>query len=316
MTQPLVAITGAGGALGGAVAEAFLVAGYRVKALARADADVCDRDAVRRAIAGADCVVHLAAMLHVVDPSPALGEEYRRVNVGGTENVVRAVESEGVRRLVHASTIAVYGYDEGRLLTEEDEPNPSTQYAITKLESERLVLADRGTVLRFGAVYGARVKGNYRRLLRSLDRGRFVPIGTGLNRRTLVYDRDVARAAVVAAQHRAAPGQVFNVTDGSIHTVREVLAAMSFALGRRPPRLSLPVAPVRFGAHLVEIAAGLAHVRAPMTRSTIDKYVEDVMVSGDKARTQLGFVASYDLARGWAETVDLMRQSGELLRPH
>jgi nucleoside-diphosphate-sugar epimerase len=99
-----------------------------------------------------------------------------------------------------------------------------------------------GTVLRLGAVYGSRIKGNYERLTRALagnlglgnlgtrsrsfDKLRmsglfghvpklpFIPIGNGLNRRTLVYDKDVGRAAALAVSHPAAAGRVFNVTDG------------------------------------------------------------------------------------------------------
>lgn len=312
MTRPIATITGANGALGPAVADEFALAGFEVRALTRDQADVCDPEAVRRAVAGSDCVVHLAAKLHVVDPSPSLRDEYYRVNVGGTENVVRAVEVEGVRRLVHASTIAVYGYNDGRLLTEDCETSPDTLYGQTKLEAENVALAANATVLRFAAVYGARVKGNYRRLLTTLNRGWFVPIGSGSNRRTLVHDRDVARALVLAAQHPAAVGEVFNVTDGSVHTVREVLEAMSLALGRRVPRLAAPLAPIRLAAHLLEIAAGVAHVRAPVTRSMINKYVEDVMVSGDKLRDLLGFQPAYDLTRGWQETVEQLRRLGEL----
>ena len=67
-------------------------------------------------------------------------------------------------------------------------------------------------MLRLGAVYGSRIKGNYERLVRSLVRGRFIPVGYGANRRTLVYDKDVARAAVLAAIHDAAAGKIYNVS--------------------------------------------------------------------------------------------------------
>ena len=47
----------------------------------------------------------------------------------------------------------------------------------------------------------------------------FIPVGSGLNRRTLVYDKDVGRAAALAVSHPAAAGRVFNVTDGGFHTL-------------------------------------------------------------------------------------------------
>ncbi|HET8772647.1 MAG TPA: NAD-dependent epimerase/dehydratase family protein [Thermoanaerobaculia bacterium] len=304
MTAPLCVVTGATGAIGPLIVDELARSGFRVRGVSRhgADAaDVTDLDAMRRVLDGADCAVHAAALLHINNPSPELHEQYRRVNVGGTENVARAAEEAGVRRIVYCSTIAVYGYNRGRTLTEDDEPRPDTIYGETKLAGERAVLVSgRGTVLRLSAVYGARVKGNYQRLLRNIARGRFARIGDGSNRRTLVHERDVARAAVLAATHPDAVNGVFNVSDGTTHTVREIIDAMAAAVGRKPPRLTLPVAPIRLAIGATESLARLAHIRPPVTRALLDKYLEDVAVSGDRIRQTLGFEPVYDLRAGWA----------------
>jgi len=331
--RPLVLVTGATGAVGPRVVEALCASDYRVRTLSIDSApigawpdhvetgigDVTDGPAVRAAMQGVDSVIHLAALLHIVNPPPALKEKYERINVGGTSTVMEAALQSGVRRVVLFSTIAVYGHSQGGVLTEDTPPDPDTFYAGTKLAAERIVLEAKsaeggwlGTVLRFGAVYGTRIKGNYQRLLQSLARGRFVPIGNGRNRRTLVYDRDVARAAVLAVAHPAAAGQMFNVTDGRFHTLKEIIASMSLALGRTPPRYSLPLKPVRWAAGLLEDAARVIGRQSPIVRATIDKYTEDIAVSGDKIRRLLGFVPQYDLESGWRETVDDMRQAGEL----
>jgi len=109
------------------------------------------------------------------------------------------------------------------------------------------------TVLRLGAVYGSRIKGNYEQLTRALSRNRFIPIGSGLNRRTLVYDKDVGRAAVLAVSHSAAAGRVFNVTDGNFHTLNEIIESICSAPGRKPPRLSLPFGPIRTLISLIKL---------------------------------------------------------------
>ncbi len=121
---------------------------------------------------GIDAVIHLAALLHIVNPPPSLQPEYERINVGGTATVVEAARQAGVGRMVFFSTIAVYGDSAGGILTEDSPPRPDSFYAQTKLAAERIVLAAKradgrplGTVLRLGAVYGSRIKGNYRRLL-------------------------------------------------------------------------------------------------------------------------------------------------------
>jgi UDP-glucose 4-epimerase len=205
--------------------------------------DVTDQVADQSAMRGVDAVVHMAALLHIVNPPLELREKYERVNIGGTATVVEAAIKAGVKRVVLFSTIAVYGPSDGRVLNEMSPTHPDTFYAETKLAAEQIVLSAKGadgqplgTVLRLGAVYGYGIKGNYERLTRALARHRFIPVGNGLNRRTLVYDKDVGRAAVLAVSHPAAAGRVFNVTDGEFHTMNEINESICSALGRKSPR--------------------------------------------------------------------------------
>ncbi len=211
-------------------------------------------------------------------------------------------------------TIAVYGDSTGQVLTEETPPHPETIYAKTKMAAEKIVLAAKrpdgqplGTVLRLGAVYGSRIKGNYERLTHALARHRFIPVGNGLNRRTLVYDKDVGRAAALAVSHPAAAGRVFNVTDGEFHTLNEIIESICSALGRKPPRLSLPVGPTRIVAGLIEKGANTIGIKSPVTRETVDKYTEDIAVDGSLIQQELGFIPQYDLRAGWEETIREMR---------
>jgi len=328
-----VLVTGATGAVGPSVVQALCEAGYTVRTFSldrslsgvfppnvqELIGNVTDPSAVQSAMRGVDAIVHLAALLHIVNPPPELRKKYERINVGGAANVIEAAVKAGVKRIVLASTIAVYGPSNGQILNEDSIPHPDTFYAHTKLAAEKIILNARsadglplGTVLRFGAVYGSRIKGNYQRLVGALARGRFLAVGDGSNRRTLIYDKDMTRAAVLAVSHHAVAGQIFNVTDGRFHTLREIIAAMSLALGRIPPRYSLPLKPVRWAAGLLEDAARVIGRQSPIVRATIDKYTEDIAVSGDKIRHLLGFVPQYDLAAGWRETVEDMRHAGDL----
>ena len=156
------------------------------------------------------------------------------------------------------------------------------------------------------------IKGNYQRLVQSLAKGCFIPVGDGSNRRSLVYDRDVARAAVLAAAHPDAAGRIYNVTDGQFHAMKDIIATLCDALGRKPPTLVLPLMPVRWAAGLLEKSSKLVHLRSPVTRETITKYTEDMAVESQRIQTELGFAPRYDLASGWKETVQLMRQAGTL----
>jgi nucleoside-diphosphate-sugar epimerase len=330
--RSLTLVTGATGAVGPRVVEALHGAGYRVrtfsidppkpgsfpKDIEVHTGDLADKAALRSAMDGVEVVIHMAALLHVVSPSPDL-EHFKRINVGGTAAVIDAANQLGIQRLVFFSTIAVYGPSKGEIFDEGSPPRPGTWYAQTKLEAERLVLGAKrldgqplGTVLRFGAIYGAGIKGNYRGLVQSLARRRFVPIGNGRNRRSLIYDKDVASAALLAATHPAAQGQTYNVTDGQLHTVGEIIEIICRSLGRKPPRLSLPLGPVRATTGVIEQMAKTIRIKPPIGRETIDKYVEDAAVESRLFQSELGFRPRFDLSSGWRETIDDMRNRGEL----
>jgi nucleoside-diphosphate-sugar epimerase len=328
----VVLVTGAGGALGPPVLRAFSEAGWSIRSLSRSEAvsfgpggtvdhvrgDVRDEAPVRQAVRHVDVVVHMAALLHMTNGTEERAAEYRDVNVHGTDVVVRAARDAGVARIVFTSSICVYGAQDGPV-NEETKPSPDSLYASTKYQAEEVVLNARsaegsrmGVVLRLGAVYGPTVKGNYARLVRSLARGRFVPVGRGLNRRTVVYEDDVAKAILLAASHPAAVGHRFNVTDGSVHTVATITESICRALGRRPPRFSLPPGLGLAAILPVELVFRALGRRPPVSRQTLEKYLEDVAVSGDAIRKELGFSPEWDLDRGWRKTIEGMRRLGRL----
>jgi nucleoside-diphosphate-sugar epimerase len=321
--ERVVLVTGGTGAVGPAVVRALQAAGYSVRILVRHPppedllppgvdirvGDVCDGQTVRAAVAGARVVVHLAALLHQYEDAAGEDRHYERINVGGTENVVRAAIAENVERVVFLSTISVYGPTSGQIVDERTNPRPDTAYGRTKLAAEQVVLAAMsggsriGTVLRAAAVYGSGVKGNYRRLALQIAKRRFVPIGPGVNRRTLVHHRDLAEAVVLAAEHPAAAGALFNVTDGRIHTLAEIVAAIYRSVGRRPPRARVPLGVARAAVSFCERSCRLIRVRSPLTRSLLEKYTEDTAVDGALIRRVLGFGPGVDLDTGWRETV-------------
>lgn len=323
-----VLVTGATGVLGISIVREFIGAGYAVRTFSLdasmsgmfpasvvvLDGDITDAARVEAAMQNVDVVIHLAALLHIENPTPSLRAKYERINVDGTASVVKAARAANVSRVVFFSTIAVYGPTNGRVVNETCPVAPDTMYAQTKYAAEQIVREavrsdgiPLGTVLRLGAVYGARLKGNYLRLVRSLARRRFVPIGRGLNRRTLVYVDDVARAARLAAEHPAACGNLYNVTDGQIHPLREILDAMCAALGQKPLRMRVPAPLAYAGVDLVQAAGKIAGQEFGLWRSTLDKYMEDVAVDGTLIQRELGFVPQFDLTNGWNATVREMQ---------
>jgi dihydroflavonol-4-reductase len=153
MTQTLV--TGATGLVGHNVATALLERGRGVRAAVRnldrarsvlpaeveiVEADVCDEQAVRAAMAGCSRVFHCAGLPEQWLPDP---DTFQQVNVGGTRNMIAAALDEGVERFVYTSTIDVFAaargaeYDESML----DEEPKGTYYERSKQDADRLVVA-------------------------------------------------------------------------------------------------------------------------------------------------------------------------------
>jgi UDP-glucose 4-epimerase len=207
---------------------------------------ILDRDALARASAGADLVLHLAALwlgecLH--DPRAAL-----EVNVDGTFNVAEAAVAAGVRRLVYSSSASVYG-DALAVPMDEDHPfNNRTMYGATKIAGEQVLRALNDThgldyvALRYFNAYGPRMddKGVYvsviAKALDRLDAGQPpVVFGDGSQAYDFIHVADIARANVLALQAEA--------TDAAYNVATGVQTSIAALVGLLVELSGVPVAP-------------------------------------------------------------------------
>ena len=321
-------VTGATGVVGIPLVRELVRSGHRVTILARGEAaermfspeveivrgDLTNPNALENSAQNAEWIFHLAAKLHISNPDESLRREYEETNVRATENLLKYARANNAEKFVFFSTINVYGAsDKNEIFDESSRLNPIGFYGESKAAAEKAVLSARnergkqfGVVLRLAAVYGSRMKGNYIRLLEAVRRNRFFFIGDGSNRRTLVHQSDAARAAVLAAE-KAAGGSIYNVTDGEIHTLKEIVAAISQSLEKNKPKIQIPIAAVRAGVGAAETFGNLIGVKTPVNRALLEKFLEDAAVRGDKIQRELGFRPEFDLHSGWRETVSNLR---------
>jgi len=316
---PKALVTGATGVIGPELVKRLIEEGYSVRALCRSHheprgipanvetirGDITDDKILREAVKNVNIIFHLAAKLHEVKPSPNLRADYRRINIEGTRQLATAAMSAGVGRMIFFSTINVYDSCYQKDIHDENSTvKPSTIYAETKAEAENIVLSEMpSVVLRLAAVYGPSMKGNYRRLLAALRNRSFIMVGTGQNRRTLVHIQDVCQAAILTAAHASALGQVYNVTDGEIHTFQKIVRAICSALERGYPRFRISELQARRIFGFVEDAFELFGQKAPVGRFTVDKLLEDLAVRGDRITKELGYQPQFDLEAGWKNCV-------------
>ncbi len=207
------------------------------------------------ALAGIDAVVHLAGRAHVLRRETDALTAFRRVNAAGAARLVRQAAEAGVRRFVLVSSVkAAADISRGAPLTEADPAAPGTPYGFSKLEGERALAEVAGrmetVVLRPPLVYGPGVRANFLALLRLVDSGITLPLGSVRNQRSLIARDNLVDAILTAVDAPAASGGTFYVADGPPLSTPALIRALAAALGK-PARLA-PMPPVllRLGARL------------------------------------------------------------------
>ncbi len=260
-----VLITGGAGFIGSHAAEALLGAGERVRvlddfstgcrenlagmagALEVVEGDVRDRAAVAAAVRGCDRVLHLAAIASVgrsFDDPPTTAA----VNVDGTANVLGAARAEGARRVVLASSCAVYGAAAEPPIAETAATHPESPYARSKLAAEELCGAAAGAgdgpdaaVLRFFNVFGPRqdpssdYSGVIACFMARVAAGRPCTVyGDGRQSRDFIFVSDVVAACRSALDGPGLEGLPVNVGTGVETSLLDLLAALAEASGREP----------------------------------------------------------------------------------
>jgi UDP-glucose 4-epimerase len=243
-------ITGAAGFLGSSLANQLAREGHQVRGiddLSTGDpqalvpdvhftrGDVSDRPKLWTLLQEVDVVYHLAARVSVPE-SVLYPRDYNNVNVGGTVALMEAMRDVGVRRVVLASSGAVYGDLGVQTLTESITPNPRSPYAVSKLAAEYYVRTIGGlwgieTVsLRIFNAYGPGqhlpashppVVPHY--LKQALRGGTLVAHGDGSQTRDYVYVDDVISALVAASTAPNINGLVINVGSGIETSIRDLI---------------------------------------------------------------------------------------------
>ncbi|MDR9238248.1 N-acetyl-alpha-D-glucosaminyl-diphospho-ditrans,octacis-undecaprenol 4-epimerase [Burkholderia multivorans] len=201
-----------------------------------------------------ECVVHLAARVHVMKDSAAdPAAAFRAMNVDGTLRVAKAAQQHGVRRIVFASSIkAVADTDAGQPLSEDGPVRPEGAYGRSKHDAEALLrefgdsVGLETVIVRPPLVYGPDVRANFLRMMDAVARGIPLPLGSISARRSIVYVENLADALLRCATDPRAAGQCFHVADDDALSVTELLRLVGDAVGK-PARL-LPVPPAALRA--------------------------------------------------------------------
>lgn len=260
-------ITGGAGFLGSALSNRLSRQGHHVRVLddlstGNPDAldpeihftrgDINDRPKLWTLLQEIDCVYHLAARVSVPE-SVLFPRDYNDVNVGGTATLMEAARDAKTKRVVLASSGAIYGNQETPLMTESMQPHPLSPYAVSKLAAEWYVrtigaLANIETIcLRIFNAYGPgqRIPPAHPPVIPNFIRqakqnGTLIFHGDGSQTRDYVYVDDVVNALVAAATVQGMDGQIINVGSGTETSVRELAKQVIEITGGEPEEIFNP----------------------------------------------------------------------------
>jgi nucleoside-diphosphate-sugar epimerase len=209
---------------------------------------------------GIDCVVHLAARVHVMHETVADPlEVFRAVNTDGTYNLARQAADNGVKRFIYLSSIKVNGEytSAGKAFTADDVSTPSEPYSISKFDAEQQLgqlSIDTGmevVIIRPPLVYGPGVKANFLSMMEWLYKGIPLPFGAIHNKRSLVAVDNLVDLIVSCISHPAAANQIFLVSDGEDLSTTDLLRRTAEVLGKPARLLPVPRRFLEFGLKLL-----------------------------------------------------------------
>jgi nucleoside-diphosphate-sugar epimerase len=319
-----VLITGANGFIGGRLAERLArEEGVHVRGLVRREAaapfestigDVTDADAVSQAVDGCAAVIHCAAM----QGGRGTLADFRRVNVEGTLNLLRAARTAKVERFIHLSTINVHGFPPPRGAN-ADSPLcfRGDFYSFSKADGERAAwqfaheAADLPalTVVRPACTYGPRSEAWTMQPLRRVRRGAPVLIGKGEGICNAVYIDNLVDMILLTLKNDAAANQTFIGAEGRGVTWREFYGAYARMLDMTHLN-SLPRLVALAAATVFEAQARITRTPPRLTRTSIEFYSHRVVYDISKAQKLLGYTPRVSFDKGMRRTKEWLIEIG------
>ncbi len=264
--------------------------------------DRSDEDETKHALQGVRAVFHLAARVHVMtDQASDPLQEFRRVNVGWTDQLARSAALQGVRRFVYLSSIKVNGEQTVVPFTEQDPPKPQDPYGVSKWEAEQAfarVSTQTGmetVVVRSPLVYGPGVRGNFLQLLNILRLGIPLPLASIRNQRSLVYLGNLVDALARCLQDPRAAGRTYLVSDGEDLSTPELIRRLGAATGSK---VCLWPCPTSLLYWLGQVSG---------KRGMIDRLVGSLQVNSSKIQTELDWHPPFTVDAGLSATTAWFR---------
>ncbi len=327
-----ILLTGASGFLGGNLLKSLLLKGYNVTCIIRnpeqfeflnsegvtvIKGDITDKDIHGKIAGDFDALFHVAAFAKSWSKDPDLPY---RVNVEGTENMLKIAITLGIKRFIHTSTAGVFGFSEGETLLNEKTPyirNSGLAYIDTKILSEETVFASNSERMSCIVVNPTRIYGpgslnesnSITRIINGYSKGkwRIIP-GDGTSIGNYVFIDDVVNGHLLAME-KGRPGENYLLGGENIdfNTMFSILGKVT---GNKRRMVRFSGSFMKLAGSVMERVAVTTNSRPLISRKWAERFLKHMNVDTGKATRELGY-NPVSFAEGAAETIKWLKSNAE-----
>lgn len=234
-----------------------------------------------------DVIFHAAGKAHSVPKTEAEKKVFFDVNYRGTVNLCQALEQSGIpKAFIFISTVAVYGLEFGKDISEEHPLKGDSPYALSKIQAEQFLTewCTRHNVIlgiiRPSLIAGPNPPGNLGAMIQGIQTGRYLSIAGGKARKSVLMVQDIAHLLPNLIEK----GGIYNVCDDEQPSFRELEILIAKQLGRKPP-VSIPY----WLAKSIAFAGDFLGSKAPINSFKLKKITESLTFSNEKVKRELNW---------------------------
>jgi nucleoside-diphosphate-sugar epimerase len=268
--------------------------------------DVRSQEQMDRELQGTDLVVLLAAQ-HRDDVSPV--SLYYDTNVGGMEVTLKAMEKNGIKRLIFFSSVAVYGLNKVNP-NEEHPKDPFNHYGKSKWEAEQVVEKWHKShpdwnidIIRPTVIFGERNRGNVYNLLKQISSGKFLMVGKGNNKKSMAYVGNIVAFVKYMIDNVTDGYNVFNYIDKPDNDMNQLVAHVSRVLGKHIPATHFPYWLGMLGGYCFDALAAITRRKLTVSSVRVKKFCATTEFDATKVHS-CGFKPPFTLDEGLARTLE------------
>ncbi|MDO8517230.1 MAG: NAD(P)-dependent oxidoreductase [Nanoarchaeota archaeon] len=279
--------------------------------------DLLDKDSLINALKGVEKVYHLAAISR---PMNVEKHVYYDINVIGTKNLFEACKIKKVKKIIHVSTMSVFGFSRnGNPLNENSPKLPVSDYGESKKQAEDFAFdfckknKIQLVVIRPPMVFGPR-DFQFLRLFKLINTGFFPLLKKGRAKLEFCYVKNLVNGIILADKY-GKNLEAYDISDGQTYTIKEVFGKIAEVEGKKLFPFSVPVFSVRIIGWIFEKTYGLFGKKAPFNSGTGLWMSKDNVMDISKAKKEIKYSNKINLEESIKETVKWYQKNNMLPTP-